>query len=316
MIVCHPRLHLGLLDTAGVSGRVFGGAGFSIAFAPIALKGRRARRCAVTGGTLTVAERRSFTAMLESLSCDPVEVEIEQELPRHVGLGTGTALSLGLVRLAGELSGATPSEADLLVHSRRAGTSGIGFHSFLKGGFIIDGGQPNRGQELRPSGASRPRESPPLIARMELPGTWRVALMLPEAGRRVSGAAEREFFAKNTPTSAEECLRAFPALYHGLAVAVAQADIGLLKSSLLEYQRLGFKRLEISAQSPQVQDLLSALHELPDCASGMSSFGPLIFTVYDGDDRESRRRVEKVAGERAVPVYGHGLCRNYGYQLM
>ncbi|TRO56124.1 hypothetical protein E4K73_47890 [Streptomyces sp. IB201691-2A2] len=255
-------------------------------------------------------------AMLESLSYDPVEVEILRELPRHVGLGTGTALSLGLVRLAGELSGVTPSEADLLKYSRRAGTSGIGFHSFLRGGFIIDGGQPDRGQELKPSGASRPREPPPLIAHMELPETWRVALMLPGTGRRTSGAAEQDFFAENTPTPYDECLRAFPALYHGVAVAVARADLGLLKKSLIEYQRLGFKRLEISAQSTQVRSLLNALHEFPGCASGMSSFGPLIFAVYDGGNRESRHKVEKAAVECAVPVYGHALCRNYGYQLM
>ncbi|TDC66358.1 hypothetical protein E1200_16815 [Actinomadura sp. GC306] len=258
-LTAYPRLHLGLLDTAGISRRVYGGAGFALDGPAMIMHAEPARRHGVAGGCLGAAEARRLTGLLEKAGLPATSLTVERLPPRHIGLGTGTMLCLGAVAATAACHGLrlTPERMSLL--SGRGGTSGIGWHAFWRGGFLVDCGQPNTGQAMRPSSAGAPRESPPLSVALPIPEHWAFALLLPASGTTVSGARERDFFAEHTPTPGRECLSAFSALYHSIVPAVANADLPLLCEGLAEFQSLGLKKAEISCQSSSVRVLLETL---------------------------------------------------------
>jgi len=127
--------------------------------------------------------------------------------------------------------------------------------------------------------------------------------------------AESTFFSTKTPTIADECLKAFAALYHAVVPGVLTADLQLLRNGLREYQKLGMKKAEIAAQSPDVRRLLSALSKIPGCAYGMSSFGPLVFAVSDERDNLTSYDIRDAANSCGAHVFAHARGRNFGHRI-
>jgi beta-ribofuranosylaminobenzene 5'-phosphate synthase len=275
----YPRLHLGLLDTAGVSRRLFGGAGFSLQGGSITLIGESNASHQIICENLSTEEVRWLTGLLEEANVPGTSVRIDCMLDRHIGLGTGTLLSTGVLACAAYCHELPLSSDSIAFMSRRGGTSGIGWHSIWRGGFIVDAGQPNEGQAMRPSSNSIPRQPPPLLICASIPAYWRFTLLMPSSGQRVSGAQERGFFEKNTPTSPDECLNAFHSLYHSIAPAVVNSDLTLLAEGLQAYQGLGLKKVEIAYQSESVGTLINALRGA-GIATGMSSSTCFYYPPY------------------------------------
>lgn len=120
--------------------------------------------------------------------------------------------------------------------------------------------------ERHPGGVLKPAatpESPPQLCfpafataastcRLPIPETWRFTHLLPRGSRRVHGTSEASFFAVNTPTKPNETLDAFVALHHSIAPGVSTADLSSVRTGRADYQRLGFKRLEIATQSTDI----------------------------------------------------------------
>lgn len=313
-LTAYPRLHLGLLDTAGISRRVYGGAGFSLDGPAMILRAEPARRHTVEGGRLAPADARRLTGLLEKARLPTTSLTVDRLPPRHAGLGTGTMLCLGAVAATAACHGLalTPERISLL--SGRGGTSGIGWHAFWRGGFLVDSGQPNTGQAMRPSSAGPPRESPPLSVALPIPRHWAFALLMPEAGTSVSGTRERDFFDAHTPTPERECLSAFSALYHSIVPAVANADLRLLRDGLAEFQSLGLKKAEVSCQPPPVRALLETLRDA-GVPAGMSSLGPLLFAVHESGDTAARTAVLDAAGRHGARLVASPRPRDFGHRM-
>lgn len=108
---------------------------------------------------------------------------------------------------------------------------------------------------------------------------------------------------------------AFAALYHGIVPAMATADLKMLQESLAEYQSLGFKRLEIAAQTTSVHKLRSDLASLGGVATGMSSMGPLIFSIHDSTDEEARQAIRAFGEKHAAVLISEAMGRNAGFDL-
>ncbi|TDB96619.1 beta-ribofuranosylaminobenzene 5'-phosphate synthase family protein [Actinomadura sp. 7K534] len=313
-LTAYPRLHLGLLDTAGISRRVYGGAGFSLDGPHMVIHAEPARRHTVEGGCLAPAEARRLTGLLETAGLPATSLIVERLPPRHVGLGTGTMLCLGTVAATAACHGLRLPPERLSLLSGRGGTSGIGWHAFWRGGFLVDCGQPNTGQAMRPSSAGAPRESPPLSVALPIPRHWAFALLMPASGTSVSGTRERDFFAEHTPTPERECLCAFAALYHSIVPAVANADLRLLRDGLAEFQSLGLKKAEISCQPFSVRALLETLHE-SGVPAGMSSLGPLVFAVHESGDAMSRSAILDAAERHGARIVASPRPRDFGHLM-
>src|SRR5690606_12370632 len=125
------------------------------------------------------------------LALPPVAIRVEEAIPPHAGLGSGTQLALaigaGLVRLYGLDLGARAIAA----LTERGARSGIGVGTFEQGGFVLDGGRD-------PSGGT-----PPVLLRTEFPHAWRFILVLDAQASGLHGVDEQEAFARLPPFPAE-----------------------------------------------------------------------------------------------------------------
>jgi beta-ribofuranosylaminobenzene 5'-phosphate synthase len=268
----------------------------------------------VSGHGLDSEDRAMLERLLDRTQVPPTDIRIKDLIPRHVGLGSGTLLAMGVLAAVNHLQGLRLSRDEISAMSERGGASGIGWHAFWRGGFIVDSGQPNICQSLLPSGSSRPLECPPLTAHLPVPSSWLFTLLLQSSELRVSGIRERTFFEQNTPTPARECLLAFAALYHAIVPAVATNNIGLLREGLCRYQSLGLKRLEIAYHGPPLRGLLDAINTVDGCAYGMSSLGPLVFTISDVRDASTTSAINDIATKFGITPISVG-GRNFGHHL-
>ena len=70
-----------------------------------------------------------------------VRVEVEEHIPRHQGLGSGTQMALALGAAITGLYGIDTTVEELAVATGRGVRSGIGLGVFKEGGFILDSGK-------------------------------------------------------------------------------------------------------------------------------------------------------------------------------
>ena len=68
-------------------------------------------------------------------------LEVQQAIPEHVGLGSGTQLALAVGRAFSALFELPVSVAALAARLDRGARSGIGIGAFEQGGFVLDGGR-------------------------------------------------------------------------------------------------------------------------------------------------------------------------------
>lgn len=163
--------------------------------------------------------------------------------------------------------------------SGRGGASGVGVNLFFEGGVVWDGGHARtQGEALMPSSAQYPNTMPPLLARWEFPTEWRVALMLPP-GLLANGEYERVFFQRNTPIPRVEALETLAIVCHGVIPAFVTRDLCALRLALRDLHEVGFKRRELLGQGGGPKSLLRQLQINYDMPIGMSSMGPLVYSI-------------------------------------
>ena len=309
-----------LIDVAGATRRRFGGAGFALQAIPVKVRAARAARHRLDiSPNLLDRDRRDLKRYVSSISralnmC--FHIEIRSLMPQHVGLGSKTALLLAVGFGCNAVAGNLLSPRQLVVMSRRGGTSGVGINTVFTGGFVVDGGHCAAGDvSYGPSSVGRPTTLPPVLVRFNLPTDWRIHLFLP-CGRRYSAQDEIRFFEDNTPIHASEVGDVMAAVYHGIATAVAEADLDCLRDALRQVQRTGFKRREIDSQSPVVRELLERLHAEGELAAGMSSLGPLVYAVAVARRQNEWRPMLARVLTPEVEYLGCFRGRNRGYELV
>ena len=290
------RLHLGFLDLnsgdlTGGRGRRFGGLGITLDGIHTRLSVERAYGRSVSGDQPDRAARY-VSRMVEELGLgDGLEVSVEEAIPEHAGLGSGTQLALAAGIAVSEIHGLdlTPREvAALLDRGRR---SGIGIAAFEAGGVVLDGG---RGQRDEP---------PPVICRIEFPPAWRILLIFDHCLKGAHGGDEAQAFRDLPPfpsaLSADLCrlmlISALPAL--------AEADLETFSSAVAELQNaMGEYFAPVQGgryTSAAVGEVLSWLHDEGVAGIGQSSWGPTGFALLGSEieaDRVLRQARERWAG--------------------
>lgn len=195
-ITTPSRLHFGLLGWGESAPREFGGVGLMVRQPGLRVSAELAERPECSGPYRLRVDRIA-TAVRQYWSergrtAPPLRITIEHAPAEHVGLGTGTQLSLAVTRLVSAFAGEFgPDAARLAQLAGRGGRSGIGLHGFTHGGLIVDGGrrQPGSGP-------------PPLLARLDFPEDWSVLVVVPPVATGLHGTDEVEAFESLPPISA------------------------------------------------------------------------------------------------------------------
>ncbi len=290
------RLHVGFLDLNGDLGRRFGSLG-------IALEAPQTR-ISLTRGEALGAEGPDreralgyLRTLIDHFRLDPrLSLTVENAIPGHVGLGSGTQLSLATAIACCRLNGI---DVDLRAMARlleRGARSSIGIASIEQGGVILDGG---RGSADRP---------PPVLSRLPFPEAWRILLVFDERRQGLHGAAEREAFRRLPPFPAATAARLCRVVLMAALPALAEQDLDGFGSAVAELQRaVGDHFAPVQGgriMSPAVAEVLTWLEAEGVRGLGQSSWGPTGFAILGSAAEAERLRAE---AERRWPA-GSGLA--------
>jgi beta-ribofuranosylaminobenzene 5'-phosphate synthase len=210
------------------------------------------------------------------------KITIEKSYKPHVGLGSGTQLSLGVGIGIAKLLKIQVSPREIANISDRGGTSGIGVAAFETGGFILDGGHSTREKkDFLPSSASDAPPSP-VLARYDFPD-WKIAIVNPK-GKEIYGKSEIDVFKRRCPIPLEEVRKLSHTILMKTLPSLVEEDLETFGESINDIQETGFKKIEVELQKPLVRDILKKCQR-NSFGAGLSSFGPTIYCFVEDEDK-------------------------------
>jgi beta-RFAP synthase len=259
--------------------RQFGGVGVMIDRPGLEIAFRSSERLTIQGPLAERAERVATAWARQHGGAEPnCEIDLVRASPEHAGLGTGTQLALAVAAGLNALHDQQSATAEALATQvGRGERSAIGTHGFLHGGLLVEAGK-LPGEALSP-----------LVARIELPSSWRFVLMrLPERGG-LSGTAEHEAFAQLPPVPRRLTAQLCRQVLLQMLPAAQRGDFSELGESIYQFGRTAgmcFAELQGGAfASEQIEQLVDELRDDGIRGVGQSSWGPTVFALLESQAR-------------------------------
>ena len=279
-IVVPARLHLGFLDLNGDLGRRYGSFGITLDDIYTRLRVEHADSFSASGPSSARA-LEFIRELLHRLGCDDsLAVTVEEAIPEHVGLGSGTQLAMAAGVGAARLLGLELSARDVAGYLARGKRSGVGIGSFEMGGVILDGGHGD-GDKI-----------PPVLARYEFPAAWRILVIFDRRFKGKHGADEENTFLNLPPFPAELSAHFCRLLLMVGLPALAEADLDGFSRAVAEIQcATGDFFTTVQGNriaSESVASVLEWLQAEGIVGVGQSSWGPTGFALI-GSDAEAKR---------------------------
>ncbi len=275
------RLHFGFLDLSGEKGRRFGGMGVALSRPRLVLRMDKAKSLAVEGDQ---AERIEILAarFFDAVDLKPeARIKVMEAIPEHVGLGSGTQLALAVASGLSRLHRLDLSPEELCALTNRARRSGVGYHLFHRGGFVIEGGHAVEDQKLG--------EAPPLLLRHEWPEDWRIIVAVPKPSETMSGEAEEAAFSRLSQPSEQLADQIAGIVLIRLMPALVERDLDTFGAALTEAQELVgtcFAAVQNGLFHPDAAPLIGRLKEAGARGVGQSSWGPAVYAFAASDEEE------------------------------
>jgi beta-RFAP synthase len=308
-VVAPARLHLGFLDMEGGLGRRFGSLGLTVEGIATRLRAEPSAAPAVAGEVEIERSQRMLRRLCELWELPPCRVTVEEAIPSHCGLGSGTQLALALGTAAAELKGTPAPPREIARLLQRGARSGIGIGAFEQGGFILDGGR----------GAAD--EPPPITARLPFPEAWRLLLIFDRAGTGLHGAGEDGAFQRLPPYSPSLAGRLCRLVVMQLLPGLVAADLDAVGPAIGEIQREVGDYFAPAQQgrfvSPDVAKVLRWLEGEGIAGIGQSSWGPTGFAILPDSNGAThlQREAERRFGDRQSLRFVVTRGRNQGAEV-
>jgi beta-RFAP synthase len=298
-------LHIGFVDLNGSLGRRFGSAGLTLEGIGVSLTAQRARGLSASGPQAERAQRYA-QALLASLSLTGgVRIDIEEAIPEHVGLGSGTQLGLAVGVALASLYGLDLTPRQLAALHERGQRSGIGIAAFESGGFLLDGG---RGMHDVP---------PPLVARADFPDDWRVLLVQDDGMQGLHGVRELQAFQSLPPFPEALAAHLCRLMLMQILPALLERDLDAFGRGVAQMQReVGDYFAPVQGgpfTSPRVGEALRWLETEGIAGVGQSSWGPTGFAIVGSEqqaralERSARSCWQEASGLRFVVLAARNL---------
>lgn len=305
-VMAPARLHLGFLDLNGGLGRRFGGIGLAIGGLRTRIAIEAAPRMRIEGPDSERAGRILDTMRPALDLRGAYHLTVEEVVPAHAGLGSGTQLALAVAAGLRKLHDMPLDIRGDALRLGRGGRSGAGIGLFEHGGLVVDGGH---GVSSSP---------PPIVSRIPFPARWRVLVVLDPHRQGVHGADESAAFAALPQFAGEHAAHLCRLVLIQALPALAESDIASFGAAIKELQAIlgdhyapsqGGHRFTSNA----VAACLDLLHRAGAHGIGQSSWGPTGFAFAASTEEAERlaqiaRRDPRNRGLdiRVCPGLNHG----------
>ena len=287
-VAAAARLHLGFLDLNGGLQRRFGSIGVGITGYSTLVKVCHSDRVDIDGADDEYIARIAETVLDYFRINSGVRVEVEEHIPRHQGLGSGTQMALALGAAITGLYGINASVEELATVTGRGARSGVGLGVFKEGGFILDSGKAG-GHRL-----------PTLIFHHDFPEEWQFVLVMDERAKGINGMEEIEAFNTLPNRSSEASAEICQQVLMQMLPSIIERDCGQFGASVSRIQaRMG--EYFSAAQgglfaSDNVKRTLEFLLENKATGIGQTSWGPTGFAVFP-DKKSAMQAMDNFAGQ-------------------
>ncbi len=294
------RLHFGFGNLSLAHDRLYGALGATLDEPRVAVSAEPADevRCPHDTG-------REYAERVCSLLGVPgASVTVENDLPRHAGLGSGTQLALATLAAIARSYDREPAVRERAPALGRGGRSGIGVAAFEQGGFILDSGHPSA-LFTAEAPAEGEWDVPSVAARHRIPADWRFILVIPDAPPGRSGTDE-EAAMRRAVTDADPELadRVAGLIVRALLPAIADGDAARFGTAVNEVGRLNgtwYVGEQGGTYRPPVGEIVETLATTNGVyGAGQSSWGPAVYGVTD----EQHVTMAREAGETALDAAG------------
>lgn len=294
------RLHLGLIDLRGDLGRAFGGIGLAINKPNVILEAKQSSGLTVVGEDASRARIFAETFLNAYRIEAGAIISIKHTIPEHVGLGSGTQLSLAVAVALAKLFNVKTSIRELASMMGRGRISGIGTAIFEFGGFVIDGGV-RAEEELAPS---QPKDVPPVIVHQRFPEDWAFVVAVPCVKRGFTDEEEQAIFRQLPPMSAEDVGRICRLIMMKLIPSLVEHDIRGFGEALTQIQAtVGDHFAKVQGGKYSTEDAMKGTElmlKLGAYGVGQSSWGPTFYGLFSNE-----RDAEKAAPEIQAFLNAH-----------
>jgi beta-ribofuranosylaminobenzene 5'-phosphate synthase len=283
VVVSAPaRLHLGMIDPAGLGRRRFGGFGVAIESPRVVVAvrwaddGTAARDGVVSSGPQADRAAEFAQSVRGELGFSgALAIDVREAIPAHSGLGSGTKLGLAVARGIFELVGRPAGPESLARASGRGARSSVGAWTFEAPGLVVE------------AGVTADGEVSPLLMRVPMPESWRCLLVRPAGAEGLSGNAEERFFGelRRSPPPEPPVARL---LLTSLLPGLQNGEIEEFGVALSEIQRqIGaiFAGRQGGVFHPSAAPVIEALESLGVGAVGQSSWGPTVYGIVSDPER-------------------------------
>jgi beta-ribofuranosylaminobenzene 5'-phosphate synthase len=284
------RLHFGLIDLNGGMGRFFGGLGVAIDRPNVILEAQTSEVFSVTGEktelVTSLAERFFETYHITA----GVSIHVEQSIPEHSGLGSGTQLALAVAAALKKLFQVKASIQELSLTMGRMKRTGVGTAVFDQGGFVVDGGKKMK------SGSIISESFPPLIFRQLFPEDWKFVVAVPEVKKGLAKTEEKSAFDRLPPMPTEDVGEICRLTMMKLLPALVDRDIGSFGDALTQIQVViggyfaGVQGGTFSSSA--AAETIDFMKKRGAYGVGQSSWGPAVYGLVQGEKEGNKLQAE------------------------
>jgi beta-ribofuranosylaminobenzene 5'-phosphate synthase len=206
-----------------------------------------------------------------------IRYTIQSNALPHYGLGSNTAIYMSCIEALFMLNEIEYIQDDIVMSSKRGGTSGIGINTYFEGGFIFDIGIKNNEQSFTPSSiADRNGKVPLVIHKCNLPD-WEIGICIPKYIQNKSEQEEVEFFKTHCPINKIYIESILYEAVYGITSSIIENDYDVFCRSINTIQSTQWKYLERLLYGEALIKLEQKIKSLGADCVGMSSLGPVLF---------------------------------------